>query len=219
MSSLPESGFDRTAFFYDRLAKLVFGSAQENAQLALLPFIPAGARVLIIGGGSGWLLEQVLNCCSATNILYIDASPAMLTLARKRYNRLATTTTGRAAVEFRTGTEVAVKPEEQFEAIITPFLLDLFPPQRLSGLMKRLQAALAPQGYWLFADFWPVQQPTPRWQRLLLWSMYAFFGVLSGVKAKRLPDYQQHFQQLRLHETFSKSFYQQMIQAKVFQQP
>ena len=214
LPKLPDSGFDRVAPFYDKLARLVYGSSQQKAQLYLLPFIPDNSRVLIIGGGSGWLLEQLLKTGKQLDILYLDASPAMLHRAKAKYNQLSFSHS--CIVEFRLGTEAALHPHEQFNVIITPFLLDLFPPQRLQQLMQRLSDALTPGGLWLFADFWPVQQPARWWQKVLAWGMYTFFGAVSGVEARDLPDYGCYFEQLRLQEVLSGSFYGGFVQAKVY---
>ena len=201
--------------FYDALARLVYGNALEQAQLALLPFVPQQARVLVIGGGTGWLLEQLLQTGKKLDILYVDAAPAMLQRAEQRYHKYKKPHPSRVA--FRLGTEQSINPGEQFDVIFTPFLLDLFPPQRLQELMSRLASALTPTGQWLFADFWPVQQPAPWWQRLLIRGMYTFFGWLSNVQATQLPDYQSHFNVLGFRETYSQAFYGGMVQAKAFE--
>ncbi|ARS36227.1 class I SAM-dependent methyltransferase [Pontibacter actiniarum] len=217
MPQLPDSGFTRVASFYDALARLVYGSALEQAQGALLPFLPRQARVLVIGGGSGWLLEQLLVTGKQLEILYLDAAPAMLERAQKRYRAFGQAHACR--VSFRLGTEQALQPQEQFDVIFTPFLLDLFPPLRLRRLMSRLSAALAYQGLWLFADFWPVRQPPPWWQRQLARSMYLFFGLISGIKAKQFPSYGRHFSALGFQEKYSRAFFRGMVQAKVLQRP
>lgn len=214
MPHLPDSGFHRVASFYDRLARLVYGDALEQAQRSLLPYLPPQGRVLVIGGGSGWILEQILLTEKKLDILYIDAAPAMLQRAEQVYARFRKPHHG--SVSFRLGTEQTLQPNERFEVVITPFLLDLFPPRRLQQLMGTLAATLTPNGQWLFADFWPVQQPPPFWQRLLIGGMYAFFGILSGVKAKQLPNYAAHFKSLGFQDKHSKSFYSGMVQAKVF---
>lgn len=214
MHKTTDSGFDRVASFYDPLAKLVFKDAQLQAQKVLLPFIRESSTVLMIGAGSGWLLEQVLGTGKPLRILYLDASPEMMRLAHKRTQHLIKLS--ECNVEFRTGTELAILPGESFDVVFTPFLLDLFPAQRLTELMFRLKTALHENGYWLFADFWPVQQPAPRWQRLLLKAMYIFFGMVSGVKATQLPDFAYHFKELQMREVFAADFYKGMIQSKVF---
>ena len=214
LPNLPDSGFHRVASFYDWLARLIYGDALEQAQEALLPHLPPQGRVLVIGGGSGWLLEQLLKTGRQLEILYIDAAPAMLQRAQQRY--IGSQQPHQCSIAFRLGTEQALQPQEQFDVVYTPFLLDLFPPRRLQQLMERLTDALTPNGIWLFADFWPQQQPPPRWQKLLIWGMYAFFGTVSGVKARQLPDYAQHFKSLGFQELYSRSFYKGMVQAKVF---
>lgn len=202
------------ASFYDQLARFIYGAALEQAQLSLLPLLPPQGHVLVIGGGSGWLLEQILKTGRQLDILYIDAAPAMLQRAKQRYAHFRQT--HQCKVTFRLGTEQTLQPQEQFEVIYTPFLLDLFPPRRLQRLMNKLAFALGQNGSWFFADFWPLQQPPPFWQKLLIWGMYAFFGTVSGVKARQLPDYAFHFRALNFQEAYSRSFFKGMVQAKVF---
>jgi tRNA (cmo5U34)-methyltransferase len=218
LSKLPDSGFDRVSAFYDPLSRLVFGGALEQAQLALLPFVPDKARVLLIGGGSGKLLEQLLGTGKKLQILYLEASPNMLRKAQQRAQAKIKSINS-AEVDFRLGTEDALLPQEQFDVVLTPFLLDLFPAPRLRHLMQRLHAALVPGGWWLFADFWPVVSPPPLRQRLLLRGMYVFFGLLSKVKARRLPDFGAQFRALYLQEEYAKAFYAGMVQAKVYRRP
>lgn len=215
LPTLPDSGFDRAANFYDPLAQLVYGNSLRNSQLYLLPFIPDNCRVLVIGGGSGWLLEQLLHTGKQLDILYLEASPKMLQKAEQKYTQLRHACT--CKVDFRLGNEEALLQHEQYDIVITPFLLDLFPPKRLQQLMQKLDKALSENGLWLFADFWPVQHPPAWWQKILIWGMYVFFGAVSGVEAKELPDYAKHFQRLGYGEVASESFYGGFVQAKVFE--
>lgn len=214
MRQLNENGFDRVAFFYDPLARLVFRDAQQQAQKALLPFIKDNSDVLIIGGGSGWLLEQLLKAGINLHILYVDASPKMIRMARERVRLHAAKSINQ--VVFRVGTEQALLPNESFDVVFTPFLLDLFPEDRLTILMSTLKTALREDGLWLFTDFWPVKHPTPFWQKLLLKSMYLFFGAVSGIQATELPDFDSHFKQLQMQQVYTTALYKGMIQAKVF---
>lgn len=214
MPKLTDSGFDRVAAFYDQLAHLIFGSNLERAQGALLPHIPDHSSVLLIGGGTGWLLKQLLATRKNLSILYLEASPAMLRKARQRFQKYGQS--HQANVTFRLGTEQTLQPHEQFNIIITPFLLDLFPEKRLYQLMTHLKYALAPNGLWLFTDFWPVKTPAPMWQRAIIKGMYTFFGALSEVKARQLPDYQTHFEALHLHEKYSYTFLNGLVQSKVY---
>lgn len=175
-----DSGFDPIASVYDTLAWLVFGQALRNAQKHWLSQVPVGAEILIIGGGSGWLLAQVLDVCSPRKVIYIDASPKMIQLARQKVN-------DDERVEFRASNETAIRPTDQVQVVMTPFILDLFTLDRLTNnVLPRLYGVLQPGGYWLGTDF---TQTDKWWQGGLQWLMYRFFGLISHIEAKRLPDW------------------------------
>ena len=79
-----ERNYDSIALIYDRLARLVYGRSLVNAQLYLLDAIPAEAHVLIVGGGTGWVLEEITKRHpSGLSIDYIDAASKMVALAKK----------------------------------------------------------------------------------------------------------------------------------------
>ena len=138
--------FSRVARVYDGLASVVFGRAQRRAQqaalLAGLPLAGPTPHVLVLGGGSGWVLTELLGQCPAAQVLYLETSATMLTLAQARLRRLAP---GAAAqVEFRQGSERALAPGEQFDVIVTFFVLDCFTLAEFPGALAGLQAARRP---------------------------------------------------------------------------
>ncbi|MBC6697951.1 class I SAM-dependent methyltransferase [Hymenobacter puniceus] len=209
--SLPDSGFDRVAAFYDPLARLVYGRALHTAQQAALQAgLPGGApRVLIIGGGTGWVLLEVLHQRPQARVLYLEASPRMLARARQLLP-----TAGAAQVEFRLGTEATLLPTERFEVIVTFFLLDLFEPGRLRQLVARLHQARQPGAPWLLADF---AAPRTWWQRGLLMSMYGFFRLTTGISARSLPPIHQTLGGLGLRPVQELRFFGGMVEAVVWQ--
>ena len=145
-------GFDRVAWFYDALAGLVFGSSQQAAQRAALHGLPDGTpHVLILGGGTGWVLSEVLRRVLAAKVLYLEASPKMLARAQGRLAREFPQAVGQVA--FRHGTQAALQPAEQFGAIITFFVLDCIPSADLGAALAQLRAAQRPGAPWLVADF------------------------------------------------------------------
>jgi tRNA (cmo5U34)-methyltransferase len=205
--------FDSVAPFYDRLASLVFGKQLKKAQLHFLHYIKEGATVLVIGGGTGWYLEELLRTGHCSKILYLEASAKMLALSQKAAEKVKHSCT----VEFRLGTEAALKPGEKFDVVVTNFLLDLFPEGEAWRLMNRLSSSLNRGGTWLFADFCvDTSQASPVWQRFLLKSMYLFFGALSKVAAKDLPDTAGMFKRLGYQCIAAKSFYAGFIKSEVW---
>ncbi|MFC5408445.1 class I SAM-dependent methyltransferase [Larkinella bovis] len=175
-----DNGFDFIAPVYDFLSRLVFGNSLRKAQVHWLPMVPPNADVLVLGGGSGWLLSRILTVCQPRNVIYIDASPKMIALAQQKVNR-------DERVDFRIGTEQSIRPNERVDAVFTPFILDLFSNERLEKhLLPVLVRCLRPDGIWFGSDF---LEPVQWWQHALLWSQYRFFGFLSGIEATRLPDW------------------------------
>src|SRR6187402_1340927 len=77
------NGFDRLAPVYDKLAGLVFGKAIVDAQLVFLDRVRAGDRILILGGGTGWLLEKLLRKQPVCEVWYVESSSRMIELTRQ----------------------------------------------------------------------------------------------------------------------------------------
>ena len=79
------NNYDRIARYYDVLSRMVFFRAQLKAQIDQLHFIPANSSVLIVGGGTGWILEEIAKLhSSGLRITYVEISAKMLELSRKR---------------------------------------------------------------------------------------------------------------------------------------
>ncbi|MFD1874694.1 class I SAM-dependent methyltransferase [Hymenobacter bucti] len=212
----PGADFSRVARVYDALASVVFGRAQRRAQQAALqaglPLVGAAPRVLVLGGGSGWVLTELLRHCPAARVLYLETAGTMLALAQARLRRLAP---GAAAqVEFRLGSEQALGPAEQFDVIVTFFVLDCFTLTEFPAALARLQAARRPRALWLVADFRP---PRTWWQRALLRTMYLFFGITVGLRARQLPPWPAALAALGLQNRYQASYYGHFILCQVLQ--
>ncbi|GEO06284.1 hypothetical protein AAE02nite_39480 [Adhaeribacter aerolatus] len=210
-----KSGFDLVAPYYDFLAGLVFGRAIKKAQLTHLENIPHNARILIIGGGTGWLLPELFARTTPSRIVYLEASASMLHLAKGKINNL----TPAIPVEFRLGTEENIHPAEEFEVVISFFFLDLFRPSELEIITSILYSSLRPNGYWLIADF--VETPGSGlrqiWTKLLTRTMYRFFRVVSSISATTLPDWQKILGRYHLVPQKSAYFYLNLIKAVLYQ--
>ena len=81
---MPSSSFSLVAPFYDQLAYLVFGraikiSTTKNYKIYTAP----ESQVLIIGGGTGWILKELLQQTSCKSIVYLEASDKMLHKAQQ----------------------------------------------------------------------------------------------------------------------------------------
>ena len=175
--------FDWIAPIYDMLARVVFGRKLQQAQRVWLDQIPAEALVLIVGGGTGWILEQVL-VYKPKRVVYLEASAQMLARASQRMIHQAVV----GSVEFRVGDTTALLPGECFDVLITPFVLDLFSEESLQNdFIPSLLSVLTSTGLWLVTDF---VNPTIGWQKVLLQTMIGFFRLVASIHVKQLANWQ-----------------------------
>ena len=209
--------FGSTAWFYDWIATLAYGGAIQRSQKAVLPFITSQESVLIVGGGTGWILQDLARLNVPLKITYLEISSRMLALAQYKLSRLPT---HKLMVNFRLGTEADLKSGEIFEVIFTPFVLDLYPEVKLPTMLKKLLDHLSPNGLWLLADFFISTKHTgwqKHWRYVLTKIMYCFFSWLTGLPTKSLPNLELLFKQLPLTRIKSYAFFKGFIQAHVFQ--
>lgn len=203
------ANYDNSASFYDRLSRLVFGKALVNAQIWLLPRIPKNAKVLIVGGGTGWLLEEITKLHpGGLNITYVEISAKMMALSRKR-------NIGNNHVEFiNKAVEDAGLPAD-FDVVITPFLFDNFTEDSLPGVFQHVYQSLKPSGLWLNTDF---QLTGKWWQYVILKSMLLFFKVLCSVPAWRLPDVGKQFGKFGYEVIEEKRFFGDFVVTRAYRQ-
>ena len=172
-----KNNFDHIAPVYDTLASIVFGNTLQQAQCAYLDRISPDAKVLIIGGGNGYILRQLLSVKPGVVVDYVEASQQML-------KRSGSKIPPGASVNFVHGTEGNI-PGNVYDCIITNFFLDVFSLTELRRVVFLLKGKLASNGQWLCTDF----QSTNRWNhRALLWLMHRFFGMVSSLEAKELQN-------------------------------
>lgn len=191
-------GFDWLAPYYDRLARLIIGRGIVNSQLHFLTTFKGGKRLLILGGGSGWILEYLCKECPGLQIDYIDLSYRMLLMAKRRV-------LNKAQVQFILGTEDDV-PNQLYDGVITNYYLDMFDSTELSNVIEKVKRFLTKDALWVVTDFVNERKT----HSIMLWWMYRFFNIITQIEAAHLPDWQQQMIQcggtLLDHKKFKKGF-------------
>jgi ubiquinone/menaquinone biosynthesis C-methylase UbiE len=167
--------------------------------------------VLVLGGGPGWVLTELLRQCPTAQVLYLETSATMLAQARARLAHRAPER--QLQVEFRQGSERDLRPGEQFDALVTFFVLDCFTLDDFPEAMERLQVARRPGAPWLVADFRP---PRRWWQHSLLKAMYLFFGAAVGLRARQLPPWPTALAALSNAKYYESEFYYGFIASQVW---
>lgn len=161
--------FNLVAPIYDPVKRLIFGSVADKAAACFFDRIHSSDQVLILGGGSGEILQTI----RAEKIAYVDSSEKMMRKARS-LNPSATFIT-RSFEDFHT--------LEKFDWIICPFFLDVFPASKLPKMVEKLKSLLKESGSLIVADF----QATRPSQRFLIAVMYTFFVLTTQIRHFRIP--------------------------------
>lgn len=201
------ANYDNASWFYESLSKLVFRKAQLNAQEHFLNLISPGASILIIGGGTGQILESITKLYpSGLHITYVEISANMMALSRKR-------NVAQNEVAYITKDIGNLLLKQEFDVIITAFLFDNFSTQELSVMFPRVHQWLKLEGLWLNTDF---QLTGPIWQKVMLKTMYYFFRMLNAVKVTQLPDTAGAFAIYHYQLLAEKAFYGNFISAKAY---
>ncbi|MFT6871434.1 MAG: ubiquinone/menaquinone biosynthesis C-methylase UbiE [Roseivirga sp.] len=171
------NNFNTIAPVYDFLAKMVFGRSLERAQAAFLSELEpkVKAKVLIVGGGTGRILELLPEGLDL-QIDYVEMSKGMLERAKGRVSK---------GNHVQLICEDIRKVNGQYDFVITNFFLDCFEVDKLDGVMVHICALLKEDGHWLVTDF---AQPTNARQRILLWTMHTFFQLVARLESKKLQD-------------------------------
>ena len=130
------AGFDFLAPVYDWIARLVFGKAITDSQTFFLNRIPQQADVLILGGGTGWLLEKISEQNKSCRIVYVDLSQQMIEKSKLR--------TTKDEVSFVQGTISDVPMDAKFDVVITNFYLDLFSDRKLELILEQIGIHVKP---------------------------------------------------------------------------
>lgn len=174
MSRRIAQGFDLLAPVYDGLAHGVIGKGIKESQKYFLNRLPTEGTVLILGGGTGWILPVLVAMRPQLTIDYIELSEKMLQRAKAQH--------ASDRIQFIQGTENDI-PARKYDAVITNFYLDLFTDLTLPGVVHKIKASINDNAPWLVTDF----IKTKRIHGMMLWIMYRFFRVVAAIEAKTLP--------------------------------
>ena len=112
--------YNRLAFFYDALGTIAFGGALSRANSLFIKHIPPNSNILILGGGTGKILE---NLPPDSRVDYVDFSSAMITKAKARKTR--------ANVAFYESDFFDFDIQKRYDLIVCPFFLDQFSAEEL----------------------------------------------------------------------------------------
>ena len=185
MSSL--AAFDRLARAYRWMEYFSFGLYLQRCRTLRIAEMAACPRVLVYGDGDGRFLAELVRSARGMQIASVDASSEMLRQATKR---LPSEAQARLVQADALTCEAAAFQEAPFDLVVSHFFLDCFDEEELSTLLARVNAATGEGAVWVVSDFAIPQQPVARQLgRLVVGGLYLAFGLLTGLRTRRLPDH------------------------------
>lgn len=173
---------DRIASLYIRLEHLVFGQALEKCRFTHLNMLEDCRHALLLGDGDGRFLEAFLRANPNAVVDTVDRSGEMLSLARQR---VAAVPGALQRVQFVQVDARQFRGRTAYDVVVAHFFLDCLTEPEIHSLMERITVPL-----WIISEFRIPQHGYARPVAIVLIRlMYAFFGVVTGLKVQRLPDY------------------------------
>jgi ubiquinone/menaquinone biosynthesis C-methylase UbiE len=171
--------------FYDWLAGFILGEAFKRSQYLFLYTINKGDRILILGGGTGKNLKEILKRTGESGELcFVEASPSMLAKAKKRVKW-----EGEPRIQFLCTSDFKAIPNKKFDLVITQYFLDVLRDAELERLFEAIGQRSGPGTRWLFVDFF-----SKRSKLGLIKLMLLSFRYLASHPRKDFPDYRVFFE-------------------------
>ena len=195
-----KANYDKIAPIYDTLSKLVFNKSQLLGQIALLKYLNANQHILICGGGSGKILDEIsIKIPRGLQILYLDSSQKMIEIAKTR-NR------GSNIIEFICQDILDFETDKRFDVIITSFFFDNFPENKANYVFGKLDSLLVNNGLWFQNDFTLSSNTEIWWKSIMLRIMYLFFNLTSNLGNSKLIEMESVFD-AHSYEVLDKNWY------------
>jgi len=177
--------FDRLAPHYDWMEKVLAGHRLQRVRTQWLDTLTGCRRILSVGEGHGRFAAACLARHPQAELTCVEVSSGMLAVARSRTREQP------GAVDWVCADVRQWQPRKRYDAVVTCFFLDCFPPETLAGVVARLAEAAAPKAVWLVSDFAVPAAGSRRVRAQLIHAlMYAFFRAGVALPARRwtAPD-------------------------------
>lgn len=199
---MKSNNYNFIAPVYDQITRLVFFGSIQKAQLAHLNLLPDEGKILFIGGGTGFALQQIMLLKPNLKIDYLDQSVKMIKLSKEKIKHLEASN-----VNFIIGNESSI-PKTRYDGIVSFFYFDLLPKNNREAVFTQLYQQLKVEGIWLFSDFHQAKSP---YEKLLELVMYSFLQLSTNLKISNIPPLVPLISAKKLQLVAEKTFYKKFI--------
>ena len=197
--------YNSIAWIYDFLVRLVFGKKQDRANKEFLKLIPHEARVLVIGGGTGKIINYLDKLDKSLEVDYVEISSQMNALSKRRVNRtLALTFYYESILDFE---------GNGYDIILANFFFDQFPQSVGQEIAVHLYPKLKKDGFMIFSDFITTNNFC---DRLIIAISIVFLRVTADLRIRRLPNYSDLFVNAKFKQGETKQISRNIISALLY---
>jgi ubiquinone/menaquinone biosynthesis C-methylase UbiE len=142
-------------------------------------------RALVLGDGDGRFTARLLAANLKIEVDAVDASAAMLrALVRRAGAHGERLQVACADVRAWRGCDAA------YDLVATHFFLDCLTTEEVRALAAEIRGATQAGARWVVSELAAPQGWFGRWiARPMVALLYAAFGLMTGLKVRRLPDY------------------------------
>jgi cyclopropane fatty-acyl-phospholipid synthase-like methyltransferase len=186
------SNFNRLAHPYRWMEYASFGPCLEHCRRAQLAHLAGARRALVLGDGDGRFLKHLLASNPLLTADVVDSSRSMLRVLDRRIRRMGEPF--RRRIRLHHADALCWRVSGSYDLVVSHFFLDCFHTPQLDQLFDRLLPHLEREARWVISEFSipshpPASYLTASLSRWIVGFLYRSFGLLTGLRVRKLPDY------------------------------
>lgn len=119
--------YDRIAWIYDPISRWVLGEKYSQSKYIFLDRLQRGSKVLILGGGTGENLPEIVQRVGEKGMVYfMEASSAMIHRSKRRFRPVLPTN-----IKFIHSADFSQLSNIKPDFILTQYFLDVLSDEQL----------------------------------------------------------------------------------------
>jgi ubiquinone/menaquinone biosynthesis C-methylase UbiE len=208
-------GFDRITFIYDAFVSVCSLNRINISQLAFLSQLSTQNNALILGGGTGYFLQKVLEKNESIHITYVDVSAKMIAYAKKRIEKNRPEAVHRVTFICAGVEDLDWK---SYDVIVCNFILDLFDNSYVQVLAEKFKNHLNPKGLLYVTDFHisEINELLKCCTQIGLKVLYKLFRWTTQLSTKHLPEIDKLLKQQGFSIVHSKYFLSGILMCRLY---
>lgn len=168
---------------------------------------------MILGGGSGDVLEYLIKEGKAGRITFVEISGKMINKAKARISNLKNP----PPVYFINDSYITT-PEENYDLVVTNFFMDLFDEREVNTIAEMIYSRLNKKGILLNTDFYNAgYSPFKTFIfKGILNILYCFFSFFCVLNTSYLPDIERVLRNKTFNLVQSKTYFFGFIRTELW---